>query len=131
MRRRIGLAVVTLVLGVLGSEAQAQDRWLGADKGLHFGVSAVLVTGAYAGASFVSHEPFQRALFGAGVGVAFGVGKEVWDATGRGDPSLRDLTWDIVGCGFGVGLALLVDHAFRPPGAVAGESREPSVLLRW
>jgi hypothetical protein len=50
-----------------------------------------------------------RALIGATTALSLGIGKELYDATGRGDPSFRDLTWDVIGTAVGVGLSLGVD----------------------
>lgn len=101
---------------VLGStQARAQDSWLGVDKGKHFGASAVLATGGYAASMLVAPEPWQRAALGGGFALTLGIAKEIYDATGQGDPSLRDLTWDVIGCVFGAGVALLVDYVLRSP----------------
>ena len=104
-----------LACAVLGqtARAQAQDPWLGTDKGKHFGVSAVLATGGYAASLLIVEEPWQRAAIGGSFAFALGIGKEIYDATGHGDPSARDLTWDLIGCALGVGTAVLVDYAFR------------------
>jgi len=104
---------------------QAQDSWLGIDKGKHFGASAVLATGGYAGSMLVVEEPWQRAAIGGGFALTLGVAKEIYDATGQGNPSLRDLTWDLVGCVFGAGVSLLIDHALRPPRGQAQEQVQP------
>jgi uncharacterized protein YfiM (DUF2279 family) len=42
-----------------------------------------------------------------------GIGKEVYDLSGRGQASWRDLTWDAVGVATGLGVALLLDLALR------------------
>jgi putative lipoprotein len=109
---------------VLGSApARAQDSWLGLDKGKHFGASAVLATGGYAASMLVVPEPWQRAALGGGFALTLGIAKELYDATGQGDPSLRDLTWDVIGCALGAGVALLVDYALRAP-----RKTEPTAL---
>ena len=41
--------------------------------------------------------------------LTLGAGKELWDMTGRGDPSWRDFTWDVLGTAVGVALAVGVD----------------------
>jgi uncharacterized protein YfiM (DUF2279 family) len=106
-------AFVGAVIGP--AQAQAQDSWLGLDKGKHFGASAVLVTGGYAASMLVVEEPWQRAAVGGSFALTLGVAKEIYDATGQGDPSLRDLTWDVIGCVFGAGVSLLIDYALRSP----------------
>lgn len=108
-------ALAFACLGSGHASAYAQDKWLGADKGKHFGASAVAAAGGYAAAMWVVDEPWQRAALGGGFGFALGIAKEVYDATGRGDPSWRDLTWDLIGCGFAVGVSALLDYALRAP----------------
>ena len=105
-----------LVLGVamlIASKARAQeaDPWFGRDKALHFAASASLATVAYAGASLVTDDRPTRIVAAATVALAAGVIKEVWDLTGHGDASWRDLTWDVVGTTTGVLFAYGIDWA--------------------
>jgi len=90
-----------LALGVQASAAGANgnDPWLGADKLKHFLTSAFVQSVAYSTlrATGVRNGP---ALAGAtAVTLSVGAGKELWDRSGRGDPSIRDFTWDVVGAG--------------------------------
>ncbi len=81
----------------VGGSANASDPWFGADKLKHFFMSAFVESVSYSTlrATGVSNGP---ALVGASVTtLGVGVGKELWDRAGHGDPSLRDLTWDIAG----------------------------------
>ena len=105
-----------LVLGVamlLASKVRAQeaDPWFGHDKALHFAASASLATVAYAGASLVTDDRPTRIVAAATVALAAGVIKEVWDMTGHGDASWRDLTWDVIGTTTGVLFAYGIDWA--------------------
>ncbi len=129
-----GAAAVTLALVALAPAARAQsaDDWLGPDKALHFGASALFAGGGYAlGALAFDGAPGRLAL-GAGVGLAAGVGKELLDLAGYGDPSWRDLAWDALGTGFGVLVAWLVDQAIRAPsGRPAATALGPSLTLTW
>ena len=105
-----------LVLGaamLLTSTVRAQDAdpWFGRDKALHFAASASLATVAYAGASLVTDDRPTRIVAAATVALAAGVIKEVWDLTGHGDASWRDLTWDVVGTTTGVLIAYGIDWA--------------------
>jgi putative lipoprotein len=72
-------------------------------------VSAGISAGGYALSALVLEKPWQRALAGAGLALSAGVAKELWDLSGHGDPSWKDLAWDGIGTGVGVGLALGVD----------------------
>jgi putative lipoprotein len=93
--------------------AAADDDWWGPDKGLHFGVSAGLAAGGYGLSALVLDEPWQRAVAGGATALTLGVSKEIYDATGRGDPSGRDLAWNFAGVAVGVSLALSVDLLVR------------------
>jgi len=66
---------------------------------------------AYAGTSLVTDDRPTRIVAAATVALAAGVLKEVWDLTGHGDASWRDLTWDVVGTTTGVLLAYGIDWA--------------------
>jgi putative lipoprotein len=91
------------------STARASDDWLGPDKAVHFGVSAGLGVAGYAGSSpFLQTVP-ARAIAGSSFSLSLGVAKELYDLSGHGDASLRDLTWDVIGTAVGVGLAVLAD----------------------
>ena len=88
-----------LVFSLHHSPTAAADGWLSADKLQHFFTSAFVQSISYgtlrgAGASH------GAALAGASVTTAaVGVGKELYDAGHRGDPSVRDLVWDAAGAG--------------------------------
>ena len=110
------MLLLALVLGwlVAASPASAQqDDWLGRDKALHFGLSVGLAAGAYAVSAPFVEDPVTRFALGVGAGFGVGVLKEIWDATGRGTPSGRDLAWDVAGVATGAALSLLVDRLRR------------------
>lgn len=132
LQRLCGLWIVCALLACAGrAHAQSDDPWLGTDKGKHFGVSAVLATGGYAASLLIVEEPSQRAAIGGGFAFALGVGKELYDATGRGDPSARDLTWDLIGCAVGVGTAMLIDYAFRARPKFEQARLQPPRAAAW
>ena len=60
----------------------------------------------------------SRRPFALGLGIA----KEVWDLSGHGDASWRDLTWDVVGTTTGVLVAYAIDWAI---GRLRGPSTNP------
>jgi putative lipoprotein len=98
---------------MLSSAARAEDAWFARDKGLHFGVSAGLAAGGY-GVSAVWLEPrWARATAGFASAFGLGLAKEAWDATGRGDPSGRDVAWDAIGALTGTAVAWGIDLAFQ------------------
>jgi uncharacterized protein YfiM (DUF2279 family) len=79
--------------------ASAGDGWLSADKLQHFFSSAFVQSVSY-GSLRGAGASHGTALAGASVATAaVGVGKEVYDARHRGDPSVRDLVWDAAGAG--------------------------------
>ena len=71
--------------------------------------SATLHVAGYA-ALRAGHVPKRQATRTAAAGALLvGVGKELWDATGAGDPSWRDLAWDGLGVLVGVFLVRAAD----------------------
>ncbi len=77
------LAIVSLWLTLIPLPAQAQDKWTGLDKRLHFAGGAV-VSG-----SVLQLTDNPKLAFAAGVAV--GIGKEVWDTQNPGHtPSYKD-----------------------------------------
>jgi putative lipoprotein len=110
---RAALALVLVGAATLASaraaRAEDADPWFGHDKRLHFEASASLAVVGYAGASFQTDDRPTRATVALTLALGAGVGKELWDLTGHGDPSWRDLTWDVVGAASGVLVALAID----------------------
>lgn len=122
----VGAAVGALLLAP--GRARADDPWLGRDKRLHFGASAVIAAAGYGASSPLLSSRGERALAGGSLALLVGGAKEGWDATGRGDPSWRDLAWDVAGAAVGVALAWTLDLALSPRRA----ARAPSPLVvRW
>ncbi len=107
------IAACLLTLSTNGAKAADEDPWFGRDKALHFSVSVGLGASGYAGSALLFDGYGARTLAGAAFSLSIGVAKEVYDATGAGDPSWKDLTWDAIGTAVGVGVALLVDLAIR------------------
>src|ERR1043166_4167164 len=110
----VGLFV--LVVPVLESRARAQqaapaenDPWFGHDKALPFAASASLAVAGYGGASLVTDDRPTRAVVGASFALGLGIAKELWDLSGHGDASWRDLTWDVVGTTTGGLIAYGID----------------------
>ncbi len=122
--------------GAHGARAQSADDWCGADKALHFTASAVIAGGCYALGAALFDDTWPRVTLGVGVGLAAGVGKELIDLAGYGDPSWRDLTWDALGVGVGALAAWGVDMAVRalrapPPQPVDDVCPLPGRHARW
>jgi putative lipoprotein len=108
---RLGVAVA--LLSTSTARASDVDPWFGRDKALHFSVSVGLAGGSYGAAAAVSDDRRWRLPAGASVALGAGVAKELYDLTGRGDASWRDLTWDVIGTAIGLGIAWLIDHLAR------------------
>jgi putative lipoprotein len=116
-RRRPADARLALLLalasaaGLAPRPARAEDRdpWLGRDKALHFGASALLASAGYGGAALASDDTRVRLAVGGGLALGAGIGKELWDLSGHGAASFRDLTWDVVGTATGLAVAAVVD----------------------
>ena len=104
--------------------AFAEDAWFGRDKALHFGVSAAIGGAGYGLSSLVFDDRALRVLSAAGLALAAGIGKELYDASGHGTASWKDLTWDAAGTTVGVGLCFSVDWA------LSRRNRAPSSQAR-
>ncbi|HLL82853.1 MAG TPA: hypothetical protein VK420_09390, partial [Longimicrobium sp.] len=115
MPRPAPIALCLALLIAATARAQEADPWLGPDKALHFGVSAGLATGGYAGAALVFEDEPRRLLVGGGLALAVGVGKELFDLAGAGNPSWKDLTWDVLGAATGLAFAWAIDHFLIAP----------------
>lgn len=111
-RPTLGLALATMMLS-RGALAQQADPWWGPDKQRHFTYSAAIAGVGYGGAALAYSDRAPRQLWGGAVAAGAGIGKEIYDLSGRGDPSWRDLTWDALGIATGLGVALLIDLALR------------------
>ena len=126
-------AGASLALILLASSASASDAdpWFGRDKALHFGVSAALSVGGYAASSIWLDTRSERALAGGAFSITLGAAKELWDLSGRGDPSWRDFTWDIVGTGVGLALAVAGDALLRPKQGANLHASSQGLVLRF
>jgi putative lipoprotein len=107
------LILLALLLLALPSCARADDAWTGRDQKLHFGMSAAIALSSYAASGVWTDRPGYRFLAGSSLALAAGAGKELWDAAGHGDPSLKDISWDLVGTLTGAGLALGIDYLWQ------------------
>jgi uncharacterized protein YfiM (DUF2279 family) len=88
-----------LVFSLHQPPSASGDAWLSADKLQHFFTSAFVQSISYGALRGVG-AGHGAALTGASVTTAaVGVGKELYDAGHRGDPSARDLVWDAAGAG--------------------------------
>ena len=112
-RVRLSILVFPVAFSFIGIPSTANatdtDPWLGPDKAKHFGACAVLAVGGYSIGTVSFEVRWPRLLLGGGIALSAGVGKEIYDAMGYGNPSARDLVWDLIGTGFGLALAWTVD----------------------
>jgi putative lipoprotein len=139
--RNVGLLRLVAASTAIAMTATAQpgraddsDKWLAADKGVHFGVSAAIAGGTYGVSAPHFESRVAPLLIGAGVSVLAGVSKEVWDAAGNGTASWKDLTWDAIGIATGLVIAWGIDVLVRarprprPPPAASAFDRSRSHL---
>jgi putative lipoprotein len=108
-----GRLALLAALGALAAPRPARaadpDPWFGHDKALHFGASALLASGGYGATALATDDRRVRLAVGGGFAFSLGIAKELWDLSGHGDASWRDLTWDAVGTVTGLALAAAVD----------------------
>jgi putative lipoprotein len=95
------------------------DPWWGPDKALHFGATAVVAAGGYAGGALVFDDYLRAAALGSGLALGAGIAKEMLDLAGLGHPSWRDFTWDVIGVAAGIGVALSIHLAAHEPSGPA------------
>lgn len=131
--RRISAALVAIALTSAPLRDARADEWLGRDKALHFGASAIIAGGAYGVSALVLEPRWARVVVSASVGLSVGAAKELYDLAGRGDPSWKDFTWDAIGTVVGVGVALLIDYAVRGsnPEKATSEAAAQMQSLPW
>jgi putative lipoprotein len=99
------LPAIVAVAMLSNARVANADEWFGKDKALHFGVSVGLAASGYAAGTQIFETRRSALIFGGSFSIALGAGKEIYDATGRGDPSWKDFTWDVIGTAVGLGLA--------------------------
>jgi uncharacterized protein YfiM (DUF2279 family) len=99
------------MLGASAAGAQSTDSWVGTDKAMHLGLSAPF--GMF-GATFAGAEASTatRLAYGTLIGSLPGLAKELSDMRGRGDPSARDMAFNVLGAALG---ALVADCCLIRP----------------
>lgn len=109
----VSVALLASLLAAGPARASDRDPWFGPDKALHFGASALLAAGAYGATALVTDDRGVRLAVGGGFALSLGIAKELWDLSGHGDPSWRDLTWDAVGTASGLAVAAALDYGIH------------------
>jgi putative lipoprotein len=111
--------------------ASDADPWFGPDKALHFGISVALSAGGYAASSIWLDTRTERAIAGGTFSLTLGAGKELWDLSGHGDPSWRDFTWDAIGTGVGLALAVAGDALLSSKQNAPVRANAQGLILRF
>jgi putative lipoprotein len=93
--------------------ARAADDLFGRDKALHFAASAGIALGGYGGTALLTEQRSPRLVVGGSLALLAGIAKEISDRYTGGDPSWRDLGWDVIGTATGVTLAYTIDWGIR------------------
>jgi putative lipoprotein len=105
------LAFLCLTAHSALARAAEADPWFGQDKALHFAVSAGIAGAGYGATTALARDRWKAFAVGGGAALAAGVLKESYDATGHGDPSWKDLGWDVIGAAVGLAVAWGIDAA--------------------
>lgn len=100
---------------LVASVSSYADEWTGADKSKHF-LAGVAVSSI---ATAVAKDELHGFLAGSAVGVA----KEIYDSTGAGQASLKDLAWTVAGAYLGAKLGGVI-IAPTPKGLQIGLVRQ-------
>jgi putative lipoprotein len=108
--------ITVAVLCSVATTARAdepEDPWFGQDKVIHYTVSAGIAGGGYVAGALIFDTRAHALAVGAGAAALAGIGKELADLGGYGDPSWKDLCWDGLGMVTGLALAWGIDLAIR------------------
>jgi putative lipoprotein len=126
-------ACVALGATLLSSSALASDAdpWFGPDKALHFGLSVLLSAGGYATSCIWLDTRTERAVAGGTFSLTLGAGKELWDLSGHGDASWRDFSWDALGTGVGLALAVAGDALLSSKQSSKVRASTQGLVLRF
>jgi putative lipoprotein len=110
---------LTLPCASLRAEEPAgdSDPWFGPDKAAHFGVTFGLSAAGYGAGVAAFDERWAAITLGSSVALGLGALKEALDAAGLGQPSWKDIAWDVLGTALGIGVSLTFDAALRGPEA--------------
>jgi hypothetical protein len=97
--RNIITALIVTFFLVFRAFSQTPHHIIHSDKVKHV-VIGVLFTGTAQALTFkLTNNRSKSMLIGLGTGIVAGVAKELYDMTGRGTPSVRDLLWTAAGAG--------------------------------
>ena len=96
-----------------GQAAESDDPWLGQDKVIHYSVSAGIAGAGYVAGALIFDNRAHALGIGAAAATLAGVGKELADLGGYGDPSWKDLAWDGLGMVTGLAVAWGIDLLIR------------------
>ena len=114
MRRLVpSLLALAMIASAEPGQARGPDPWLGRDKAAHFAVSLGIASITYGVSTRYVDARGHALLIGGGVSLTIGAGKELLDLAGYGDPSWKDLVWDVIGTAAGLAVGWTVDVAIR------------------
>lgn len=109
-----GLALVAVGSVATNTHAaESDDPWFGQDKVIHYSVSAGIAGGGYVAGALIFDTRAHALVVGAATATLAGVGKELADLGGYGDPSWKDLAWDGFGMVTGLAVAWGLDLLIR------------------
>ncbi len=114
---------MSIVFVLMLTMTAPSDPWLGSDKLIHFGATAVLGASGYAIGAELGEERAPRLVVGATLSLGAAAAKELADWAGSGDPSWRDFAWSTAGAAAGLLIAWAIDVWLAEPAA--------PIFLRW
>jgi putative lipoprotein len=136
-RRRVvaPLTFACLTASAAPARASDPDPWFGSDKALHFTISAGIAGAGYGLTTAFAEDRWKAWAVGGGAALAAGALKEGIDATGSGDPSWKDFTWDVIGAAVGLAVAWGVDAVVHggkmPPMVATAGSRAATIAVHF
>ena len=131
-REAVAFAVFAFAIArAAPARADDPDPWFGPDKALHFTIAAGIAGVGYGLTTAFAEDRWKAFAVGGGAAIAAGALKEGLDATGSGDPSWKDFTWDVIGAAVGLAIAWGVDtvvHGGNAPPLVAPAGSQAAAL---
>ena len=86
-----------LLLSLSLQTSGVPDRWFSADKVQHFFIGTFVQSASFGVLRAVRVDRSPALVAASGISTVVGIGKELRDRRGRGDPSVKDAVWTLAG----------------------------------
>ena len=86
-----------LLLSLSLQSITTPDRWFSADKVQHFFIGSFVQSASFGVLRAAKVDKTTSLVAASAVSTTVAIGKELRDRTGRGDASVRDVSWTLAG----------------------------------